>query len=238
MSTIQNKEQTTQRIISSALHSFTQQGLPNVSLEYISQSLGLKQEEILSHFESKEALIESILETHLASMKVCTNLKNRRKTLYQLLSFLDEKSILNEEESNFLPIFSQAFLPYVNSKKLKHNYKMFYDELYDFYLEEIEKRIEHGELNEELNTDTLSNMLVSMLDAAVVHKGVFKEYSEETFVKEQLALLYYELLRWQLRLRNNRIKRYASKLNQQRENFMNFVYQKFVHKEQRVKPLL
>ena len=228
MSHKKKEEQTTKRIIASALHSFAQRGLPNVTLEEIALKIGMSNEVMFSYFESKEALIETILQGHLGSMKELLQSKRFKLTLYQLLSTLGEKTLLDEEESSFLPIYSEAFLPYIKSKNLKHEYLNFFNALQNFYVEELETYINIGEFNEEIDTIMLSNMLVSMLDGAVLHKGYFKqnEMNHKLLFKQKVALFYYELLHWHLQMRNYQLKYYAMQTFKEIQNVMHAGYQK------------
>jgi len=217
------EEQTTKRIIASALHSFSQKGLPNVTLEKIALKIGMSNEVMFTYFENKEALVESIVQEHLKSIKLHLTPKKQTQTLYHLLSTLNEKTIIDEEETSFLPIYSEAFLPYIHSTKLKYEYRNFFNELYDFFVEDIEYRITIGELNEEIDISTLASMLVSMLDGAVLNKGFFTEnhIDYELLTKQKLALLYYQLLHWHFKIKNHALE-HIKKL----ENFTSANYQK------------
>jgi len=196
--------ETTKRIIASAQHSFVQKGLPNVTLEEIALKIGMPCDIMQTYFKSKEALIETIVEQHLTSLKLRLSPKLRTETLYQLISTLNDKSIVDEEEITFLPVYSEAFLPYVHSTTLKHEYGDFFNELHNFFVADLKERIEIGEINEEIDTGTIASMLVSMLDGAVLNRGFFRERSSqhELLVKQRLALLHFQLLHWQFKIRN------------------------------------
>ena len=228
MSTIKNSKQIIiKRIIASALHSFSQQGIPNVTLNHIGLKVGISTKEMPLYFKSKTLLIETIVQQHLEQIQEQLTQKKQDETFYKLLSLLDEKTILNEEESTFLPIYSEAFLPYINSVKLKHEYQNFFNELNEYYLENIEERILIGELNEEINTRMLSNMLVSMLDGAVLHKGFFRnnKQSQELLLKQKLALLHYQMLHWYFKVRYH-----AKEETRSQYAFLSFIYKKLKYK--------
>jgi len=229
MSYRKKEKQTTQRIIASALHSFAQKGLPNVTLEEIALKIGMSNEVMFTYFESKEQLLENIVEQHLASLKLQLTPQRQTQTLYQLLSTLNERILIDKEETSFLPVYSKAFLPHIQSNKLKHEYKHFFNELYNFFLEEIEERIEFGELNEEIDTTTLASMLVSMLDGAVLNRGFFREESE-LLLKQKLTLFYYELLQWHFQMQNYHVREYIQHISKYKERFLNFIYGKIKEK--------
>ena len=217
------EKRTIRRIIASAQHSFAQQGLPNVTLEEIAEKIGMPNEIIFSYFKNKEALIETIVQEHLESIKLHLTPKKQTQTLYLLLSTLNEKAIVDKEETTFLPIYSEAFLPYLPSSTLKYEYRNFFNELYEFFVADIEQRIAIGELNEEIDITTLASMLVSMLDGAVLNKGFFTEesFNLELLTKQKLIILYYQLVHWHFK-----IKSHALQSIRKVENFTASNYQK------------
>ena len=177
----------TQAILTSALHLINKDGLHALCLEKIAESIGISNLEIKTYFETKTLLIEYIFEQHLKAMELHLYTKNQTDTLHALFSSLTHKSLISQEENGYLPRLSKAFLPYVDSFKLKHRYKKFYSELHQFYMKDLEERIENDELNEELDTYTLATMLVSMVDSNILHHGHFKERP----IKNNRFLEYY-----------------------------------------------
>ncbi len=164
-----------QAIITSAVHSINKNGLHALCLEEIAQSIGMSNQEIKKYFETKNSLIEYIFECHLEAMQVHLHSHNQTNILHTLLSSLTQKNLISQEEHGYLPKLSKAFLPYIDSLEVKYKYKKFYNELHQFYMEDLEERIINNELNEELDTYTLATILVSMIDSNVLYHGYFKE---------------------------------------------------------------
>ena len=212
MSYRKKEEQTTKRIIASAQHTFAQKGLPNVTLQEIALKIGMSNEVMFTYFEGKEMLIETILKLHIESLKDRLTPKLQTQTLYQLLSTLNEKSIVDGDESLFLPIYSEAFLPYIHSNELKHTYRNFFDELHNFFVADIEERIAIGEIEEEIDTTTIANMLVSMLDGAVLNRGFFTDGNDELILKQRMALLQFQLLHWQFKIKDYMQNTYTKRI--------------------------
>ena len=174
-------------IITSALHYINKNGLHALCLEEIAESIGMSNQEIQTYFETKTLLIEYIFEQHLKAMELHLYTKNQTDTLHTLLSSLTQKSLISQEEHGYLPCLSKAFLPYVNSFELKYKYHKFYNELHQFYIKDLEERIENDELNEELDTYTLATMLVSMVDSNILYHGSFREKQKN----DNSLLTYY-----------------------------------------------
>ena len=183
-----------QAIITSALHLINKNGLHTLCLEEIAQSIGISNQEIKNYFETKNSLIEYILEHHLDTMELHLNNKKQTNTLYTIFSTLTQYSVISQEEQEYLPRLSKAFLPYIDSAELKHRYKKFYSELHQFYMEDLEERIKNDELNEELDTYTLATMLVSMVDSNILHHGHFRERVLKEFYIEKFLHLYFKIV--------------------------------------------
>ena len=183
----------TQAIITSALHLINKDGLHSLCLEDIASSIGVSNQEIRTYFKTKSSLIEYLLGQHLEAMESHLS-KNQTNTLYTILAPLTQKSLVSQEEQEYLPRLSKAFLPYVDSVELKDRYKKFYNKLHQFYTEDLERRIKHGELNKELDTYSLSTMLVSVVDSNILHHGYFKERVSKEFYIEKFLHLYFKIV--------------------------------------------
>ena len=175
-------------IITSALHLINKNGLHTLCLEEIAENIGISDQEIRAYFKTKSSLVEYLLKQHLEAMELHFYSKNQNNTLYTLLSSLTEQTLISQEELNYLPCLSKAFLPYVNSFELKYRYKKFYNELHQFYMKDLEERIENSELNEELDTYTLATTLVSMVDSNILYHKAFREKE-----KKNNRLLEYDI---------------------------------------------
>ncbi len=183
-------------ILTSAKHLINKNGLHNLYLEKIAESIGVSNQEVNNYFKTKNSLIEYLLEQHLEAMESHLS-KNQTNTLYTILTTLTQRSLISHEEQEYLPRLSKAFLPYIDSFELKHRYKNFYNELHQFYMEDLEKRIENNELNEELDTYTLATMLVNMVDSNILHYGYFKEKptNNNRLLKYYLLILHHYIKR-------------------------------------------
>ena len=211
-----------QAIITSALHLINKNGLHTLCLEEIAQSIGISNQEIKNYFETKNSLIEYLLEEHLKSMELHLHTKSQTDTLYTLLSSLTEKTLISQEEHGYLPRLSKAFLPYIDSFELKYRYKKFYNDLHQFYMKDLEERIKNNELNEELDTYTLATMLVSMVDSNVLHNGSFKykkKLSKEFHI-EKFFYLYFKLLQHYVKV----YKTYLNKISNLTNIFQRYKY--------------
>ncbi len=179
-------------IVASAIHLINKNGLHSLSLEDIASSIGVSNKKIKAYFKTKSSLIEHLLEQHLEAMESHLS-KNQTNTLYTILTTLTQKSLVSQEEQEYLPRLSEAFLPYVDSVELKDKYKKFYSKLHQFYMEDLERRIKNGELNEELDTYSLSTMLVSVVDSNILHNGYFKERVSKEFYIEKFLHIYFKI---------------------------------------------
>ena len=196
MSKCTNNEKIRQSIINTALHLCLKEGLPHLEIERIASEIGIYPiDDIHLYFETKEALIKEILQQHLENIKKYLNPQKQEKTLKHLLFMLKESTPINEEESSFLPIYSEAFLPYIQSHSIVKEYQYFFNELHDFYKQALESRIQLKKLNPNTNTDALARILISMLDGAILHKGILnsKKRLELKFVKKAIELFKKEL---------------------------------------------
>lgn len=184
-------------IITSTLHLINKNGLHALCLEKIAESIGISDQEVRAYFKTKSSLVEYLLKQHLEAMELHLYSKNQTDTLHTLLSSLTQKSLISQEEHAYLPCLSEAFLPYLNSFELKYMYHDFYNELHQFYMEDLEERIVNNELNEELDTYTLATMLVSMIDSNILYHGSFREKqkNDNSFLNYYLIILNHYIKR-------------------------------------------
>ena len=197
MSKNKNGEKIVQKIVASALQSCIEQGLPHLKMTEIALKAGISMERVLFYFEDKEMLIKYIAQEHLINMKKHLQIEQSQKTINILLQNLELNPIIDEEESHFLPIFSEAFLPYLLHDSFVQDYKSFFQELLKVYTEIIEERIKNKELQASLNSQALAHTLISMLDGAVLHKGLLTPQRSRcmTLVKKAMELFKIDL--WQ-----------------------------------------
>jgi len=190
------KKKMCQCIINTALHLCIKEGLSHLKMKNIAYEMGISPpEDIYLYFESKKALIKKILQEHLETIQKHLQPEKYEETLNRLMDTLKESSLIHEEESYFLPIFSEAFLPYLQSDNIVKEYRYFFNELDDFFTQELEKGINSKKLNPNTNTTALAKILIAMLDGAILHKGILtsKEHSQLTLVKKAIQLFKKEL---------------------------------------------
>ncbi len=199
MNSLKQKEQIKRRIIASALHTFVEKGLPNIELDEIGLRVGIPKDEISYYFNSKEHLIESILQKHLELMAQHLTLENQSYTISKLLEIVKRQPTISEEESFYLPIYSEAFLPYV-SVELKREYQSFFKRLHSFFIEN---------LTQEDSLYATTNIMIAILDGAILHHGtLLREKREKQSLQEELLTSLLWLLKWQQSVWINRKKEF------------------------------
>jgi AcrR family transcriptional regulator len=192
---LKNKQQQIKkRIVVATLHAINKQGLPSVQLNKIASSMGLSLEEVQCYFKNESKLFEHLLHNHLERIK---EEAIKEETFSSLLSSLNEKKRIDQEEILYLSLLSEAFLPYIESVEVKEEYKEFYYQLHCFYEKKIEKDIKKNDLTKELDSHTLAKNLILILDVSVINQ---KKFQREKITEDKIIVLVYSILEKNLRV--------------------------------------
>ena len=173
MPKIVDKEMMKKSIIKASLKAFLKYGFHKTTMNQISQEANIAKGTLYLYFKSKEILISNITSLHFE--KVIDTLIPKRyfQTLDELLEYIKNALLINEEDSKFIPIFFEAFGSQFSSPIFMNDYKSLFDKIGYFYTKNFKILIENKQIKNTINPDTLGRVLVSMIDGIVLHKGFF-----------------------------------------------------------------
>ena len=190
MPKIVNKEQMKEDILKASLSTFLKYGFHKATMEKIAKEAGIAKGTLYLYFSSKEELTQSISHAHFSKLKERLIPSSQFVTVESLLSHVEKALLINDEDTEFIPIFFEAFSPSFHTASFIEKYEQFFEEIADFYRENFKILIKNGSINKSINPYALGRVFVSMIDGIVLHKGFFKleEVSYEMMVKEALGI--------------------------------------------------
>jgi AcrR family transcriptional regulator len=190
MPKIVDKEKMKNDILQATLAAFLKYGFHNTTMTIIAKQAKIAKGTLYLYFDSKESLTQTIAERHFEKLKHQLMPDKPFATLNALLLHIENALIVSDEESQFIPVFFEAFGPSFTSEPFVEKYQNFFDEIGDFYQQSFKYLIEKNEIDSDMNPNLLGRILVSMLDGIVLHKGFFKIPNEahKSMVKEAVRL--------------------------------------------------
>ncbi|HIP51373.1 MAG TPA: TetR/AcrR family transcriptional regulator [Campylobacterales bacterium] len=190
MPKIVDKEKMQEKILEAGLLAFLKHGFNNTSMIKIAKEAGIAKGTLYLYFDSKEALTQTITNRFFDEMKIRLIAIESFRTVDMLMEHVKKALLISEEESEFIPIFFEAFGSSFRSEAFIANYRDFFEEVGEFYAKSFQVLIDNGEIDSSINTVALGRVFVSMLDGIVLHKGFFKMSGDvyESMVDESLGL--------------------------------------------------
>jgi len=181
MPKIVDKEKMQEVIMDAGLSAFLKYGFHNTTMTKISQEAGIAKGTLYLYFDSKEALTQSITNKFFDEMKIKLISSELFSTLDELMMHIKIALLISDEDTEFIPIFFEAFGSNFRSESFIGNYREFFDEVGDFYAKNFQVLIEKNEIHSSIDSIALGRVFVSILDGIVLHKGFFK-MSDDAYV--------------------------------------------------------
>jgi len=190
MPKIVNKEQMKADILKASLNAFLKYGFHKTTMEKIAKEAGIAKGTLYLYFSSKEELTQNISQAHFTQLKARLIPTTLCTSIDTLLSHVEQALMINNEETQFIPIFFEAFSPSFHTGSFIEEYEIFFDEIADVYRENFQYLVDNHTINPSINPHALGRVFISMLDGIVLHKGFFNfdKESYTSMVKEALAL--------------------------------------------------
>jgi len=190
MPKIVDREQMKADILKASLNTFLKYGFHKSTMEKIAKEAGIAKGTLYLYFSSKEELTQSISQAHFTQLKARLIPTTLCTSIDTLLSHVEQALIINDEETQFIPIFFEAFSPSFHTGSFIEEYEAFFDEIANVYRENFQYLVDNHTINPSINSHALGRVFVSILDGIVLHKGFFNfdKESYTSMVKEALAL--------------------------------------------------
>ena len=190
MPKIVDKEKMREDILDAFLKTLLKYGFHNSSMTKIAQEAGIAKGTLYLYFDSKESLISTMTKQHFSKVKERLVATKYFDSLDELLNHIENSLLLGKEDTEFIPIFFEAFGASFSSPKFIDKYRDFFNEIGEFYAKNLQLLMESGSIDKSINPVALGRILVSMLDGIVLHKGFFSMGKEayEEMVKESVGL--------------------------------------------------
>ena len=186
MPKIVDKEQMKKDILKASLSAFLKYGFHKATMEKIAKEAGIAKGTLYLYFSSKEELTQSISNAHFSRLKERLIPSKPFNSVDALLTHVEKALMISDEDTEFIPIFFEAFSPSFHTTSFIKEYEAFFEEIADFYQENFKLLV----INKSINSQALARVFVSMLDGIVLHKGFFNLEKEayEAMVKEAVGL--------------------------------------------------
>ena len=196
MPKVVDKELMNQQIVFAALQAFVKHGFHNTSMSKIASEMGIAKGTLYLYFKSKNQLIEAITKQHFHNLKDRLVSQQNFNSVEALLSHIQHTLLISDKDSQFIPVFFEVFGPSFSSDKFINEYCNFFNEIAQFYTENLESLQTQGLIQQGLSPKYFGRVFVSMLDGIILHKGFFKINNTDynLMVKEVIKLLRHGLI--------------------------------------------
>ena len=198
MPKIVDKEKMREDILEAFFKTLLKYGFHNSSMTKIAQEAGIAKGTLYLYFDSKESLISTMTKQHFFKVKERLVGKEYFDNLDELLNHIESSLLIGEEDTEFIPVFFEAFGASFSSPEFIAKYRDFFDEVGTFYAKNLQLLMDNSSIDKSIKPVALGRILVSMLDGIVLHKGFFSMEKEayEEMVKESIGvfrrgLMYY-----------------------------------------------
>jgi AcrR family transcriptional regulator len=190
MPKIVDKEKMVKSIMASALQAFIKHGFHKITMDKIAKEAGIAKGTLYLYFDSKQSLSHRIITTHFEELNKKLMCKTDFHSLDSLLSHIEGGLFISEEELQFVPVFFGAFGSVAESKSLKQEISVFFDNSGKYYAQQLQSLVEQKVVDSRINPTALGWALTCMLDGILMHKSLF-ELSESRYnamIKETISL--------------------------------------------------
>lgn len=189
MPKIVDKGKMRESILQAGLSAFLKYGFHKTTMTKIAQEAKIAKGTLYLYFNSKEELTQTITDGYFEQLKERLTAKESFKTVDEFLKHIEISLLINDEDTQFIPIFFEAFGSSFRSESFIKKYDTFFNEIGDFYAENFQEFITNGLISKEIDSKSLGRVLISMIDGIVLHKGFFQmeSVSYEKMVKESIS---------------------------------------------------
>ncbi len=165
---------------------FMSYGIRNVSMDNISQQLGISKKTLYQWFSSKEVLIDKVIDRMISNVSDkphCAEFEKSAETAIDVI--LGVMKILGELSKSLNPIFFWELNKYfpVQAKKL-NDFRV--NHIKNKIIENLKRGISEGIYRKNINIDIVAQLYVSWIEnfPTIIHKPELTSYSTDKILEE------------------------------------------------------
>ncbi|WP_300010189.1 TetR/AcrR family transcriptional regulator [uncultured Roseobacter sp.] len=178
-------------ILDAAMCAFAEKGYHATSVSDVAVAAGLAKGTLYIYFDSKEAMTTAIVDRHFATLEDQIACGVTCSTLDAFLEDLHRTMDIPAEQASFHRVFFEVFGPSFASEAFTAHVARFFEGLGAHYAKQIAHLQELGEIAGHYHAASIGRMLASMMDGAVLHRGLFdiSQRRHRRMIQETLAML-------------------------------------------------
>lgn len=193
MPKIVDKKLMQEKIIKASIDAFLKYGFHKTTMELIAKNAKIAKGTLYLYFSSKQDLIAEITNQHYSLLKEFLTCDYYFETLDELLIHVKNSLLINQKEAEFIKIFFDAFGAQLSNKNFTNQYSDFFQEVSLFYRKNFEILKKNKQIEESINTSTLSRIFVSMIDGIILHKGFFNIPDDQHIIMVEDSIRMFKL---------------------------------------------
>ena len=173
MPKIVDKEEVRGRILDATMQVYSEVGFHAATISGIAKASGMGKGTLYLYFDSKEALTVALADRIFGGMGGMFMGRSGFKSIEAFKTHLKQTMTATEERAKFVRVFFEVFGPSFASPDFVKSVASFFDEIGDYYSNELESLKAIGEVRSDLESKIAGRTLAAMIDGVILHRGLF-----------------------------------------------------------------
>ena len=184
-------EETKKKIIEGAEILFTENGYDSTSVQDICNKVEISKGAFFYHFPTKEFLFLEILDKYLSELDKRMNeiekkSKNTLRAMEEMVIILEEIFITSEGKFTiFLEFLRKASKETEIMKKISYQFQKYKKYVYEM----IEKGKREGNIKKEIDSEFISQLIISLAIGMILKSSLFLDKENEDFSKKGIKFI-------------------------------------------------
>jgi len=184
-------EETKKKIIEGAEILFTENGYDSTTVQNICNKAEISKGAFFYHFPTKEFLFLEILDKYLSELDKRMNeiekkSKNTLRAMEEMVIILEEIFITSEGKFTiFLEFLRKASKETEIMKKISYQFQKYKKYVYEM----IEKGKREGNIKKEIDSEFISQLIISLAIGMILKRSLFLEQENEDFSKKGIKFI-------------------------------------------------
>jgi len=184
-------EETKRKIIEVSETLFTENGYDSTTVQDICNKAEISKGAFFYHFPTKEFLFLEILDKYLSELDKRMNeiekrSKNTLKAMEEMVVILEEIFITSEGKFTiFLEFLRKASKETEIMKKISYQFQKYKKYVYEM----IEKGKREGNIKKEIDSEFISQLIISLAIGMILKRSLFLEQENEDFSKKGIKFI-------------------------------------------------
>jgi len=190
MAKIVDKDLMREKILTAAMVVFARDGFHTATIAAIAKQAGLGKGTLYLYFKNKEDLTVQLVRNYFDRIEAGLNVDNEVSTRSGFIDMLGKTLNVSAKQAASIPVFFEVFGPSFSTPEVRQTVAAFFDRTGHMYAKIIVDLQNCGEINQDLDANSLGRVLVSIVDGIVIHYGLFNVSSAQhkDMIKQALIL--------------------------------------------------